>query len=59
MPIFPYKIIYYDEIKIIVCFQKITLYHPFNGWFDIAPIRGMLLATPKGVVSQAFVTCLP
>lgn len=33
--------------------------HPFNGWFDIAPIRGQLLATPKGVVSQAIVTCNP
>jgi len=21
-------------------------HHPFNGWFDIAPIRGLVLATP-------------
>ena len=34
--------------------KEITMYHPFNGWFDFAPIRGILLATPKGVVPQAF-----
>lgn len=33
--------------------------HPFNGWLDIAPIRGIVLAAPKGAVSPAMITGYP
>jgi hypothetical protein len=33
--------------------------HPFKGWFEKAPIRGVILATPEGVVSASQAVRLP
>ena len=54
-----YAIYLNDKLCMLVEAKGITMYHPFNGWFDFAPIRGLLLATPKGVVPQAFSTYSP